>query len=266
MKILMCEPDFYGIEYEINPWMSVDVNADRVKAKEEWKELYKIVTDCMGITVDLVDPVKGLPDMVFTANAGFIQNDIFISANFRYHERKEEEKYFINWFKSSGYNIVEPPIDVLFEGEGDMLVSKNALFGGYRFRSDIKSHEWIGGVLDKEVLSLELTDPRFYHLDTCFCPLPGGEVIYYPAAFDSYAISVINDFFPESKRIEVVQSEANRFACNAVAINDMVVTNAGCAKLKIDLEKIGYSVYQTELSEFIKAGGSAKCLTLIIER
>ncbi|MGR3221168.1 MAG: dimethylarginine dimethylaminohydrolase family protein [Candidatus Anammoxibacter sp.] len=266
MRILMCAPDFYGIEYEINPWMSVEVNADREKANVQWKELRNILTGRMGITVDLIDPVKGLPDMVFTANGGFIRDRIFISANFMYHERKEEEKYFISRFKSLGYNIVEPPIDVLYEGEGDMLVAKNSLFGGYRFRSDIKSHEWIGRILDMEVLSLELTDPRFYHLDTCFCPLPGGEVIYYPAAFDSYAISVINDFFPESKRIEVIQSEAVKFACNAVAVNDMVVTNTGCEKLKIDLEKIGYSVYRTELSEFIKAGGSAKCLTLITER
>ena len=262
MTLLMCSPDYYSIEYEINPWMDMNIEANLVRTREQWNGLYNVLTKDMKICVELIDPVKGSPDMVFTANGGLVRGDLFISANFRYKERKKEEKYFIEWFKSREYIVVVSPENVVFEGEGDMLSSGDTFFAGYRFRSDITSHEWISGKLGIEVLSLELIDPRFYHLDTCFCPLPGGEIVYYPDAFDSYAISVINDRFDDSKQIKVNESDAAMFACNAVAFEDMVVVNAGCDGLKKELELHGYKVFQTDLSEFIKAGGSAKCLTL----
>lgn len=266
LNLLMCRPDFYGVEYEINPWMDRERDCDRAAARRQWDALCGILTQRMGVEVALVTPVDGLPDMVFTANGGFVDGKRFMSANFRYRQRKAEEQYFVQWFQSAGYEIHEPPSETLFEGEGDILRSGRTLFAGYRFRSDIRSHAWISEITGCEVLSLELTDPRFYHLDTCFCPLPGGEIIYYPAAFDSYAVSVINDYFAESRRIEISHGEAVRFGCNAIACNNMVVTNSGCKVLADDLEERGYTVFQTELSEFLKAGGSAKCLSLIIDK
>lgn len=264
MKLLMCPPDFFGIEYEINPWMDINIDADLNRAKKQWQGLYDVLTKDIGVCVEIITPMKGSPDMVFTANGGIIKGNVFISANFRYKERKEEETYFIKWFEAAGFDVTRPPGNVVFEGEGDMLSSGNSYFGGYRFRSDITSHKWVGDFLGVEVLSLELIDPRFYHLDTCFCPLPGGELIYFPGAFDSYAISVIDSVFDKSKQIQVNKKEAGLFACNAVAFEDRVVTNAGCDELKGDLESHGYKVFQTDLSEFIKSGGSAKCLTLWI--
>ncbi len=264
MKLLMCSPEFYGIEYEINPWMDLDIEADLAIARRQWDGLYNVLTKDMKVCVELITPMEGSPDMVFTANGGLISGSQFVSANFRYKERKREENYFLEWFKSCGYSVVKLPGNIVFEGEGDMLSAGDTFFAGYRFRSDIVSHEWISRKLGVEVLSLELINPRFYHLDTCFCPLPGGEIVYYPGAFDSYAVSVIEDRFDQPKQIKVNKREAGLFACNAVPFEDMVVVNAGCDELKKELERHGYKVFQTELSEFIKSGGSAKCLTLRI--
>ena len=266
MKLLMCPPDYYGIEYEINPWMDIKVNAERKKALTQWEDLYNILTKEMGITVELLKPVKGLPDLVFTANGGCILNNTAIVANFCYSQRAKEEKFFLNYFNSSGFKTEKPPDDIIFEGEGDILVSGETIFAGYRFRSDINSHKWISDLLKVQVISLELIDPRFYHLDTCFCPLSGGEILYYPDAFDSYARKVIQSRFPPEKRIEVIKKDALLFSCNAVELDRKIVINAGAKVLQKELEKRGYKVYQTDLSEFIKAGGSAKCLTLYLKR
>ena len=266
MKLLMCPPDFYGIEYEINPWMDTRVNAEKKKALKQWENLYNILTKEMGITVELLRPVKGLPDLVFTANGGFILNDTAIAANFRYSQRAKEEKFFLDYFNSSGFKTVKLPEDIIFEGEGDLLISGETIFAGYRFRSDINSHKWISDFLKVKVISLELINPRFYHLDTCFCPLSGGEILYYPEAFDSYAGKVIQTRFPPEKRIEVLKEDALLFSCNAVEHRKKIVINSGANNLQKELEKRGYKVYRTDLSEFIKAGGSAKCLTLHLKR
>lgn len=266
MKLLMCPPDFYGIEYEINPWMDIKVNAERKKALKQWEDLYNILTGEMGITVELLKPIKGLPDLVFTANGGFIQNNTAIVANFCYSQRAKEEKFFLDYFNSSGFKTVKPPEDIIFEGEGDILVSEETIFAGYRFRSDINSHKWISNLFKLKVISLELIDPRFYHLDTCFCPLSGGEIIYYPDAFDSYAKKVIQSSLPPENIIKVKKKDALLFSCNAVEYKRKIVINAGADDLQRELEKRRYQVYQTNLSEFIKAGGSAKCLTLYLIR
>jgi N-dimethylarginine dimethylaminohydrolase len=266
MKLLMCPPDFYGIEYEINPWMDIKVNAERKKATQQWDDLYRILTEKMGITVELLKPVIGLPDLVFTANGGCILKDTAIVANFCYSQRAKEEKYFLNYFKSSDFKAVKPPDDIVFEGEGDILIADNTIYAGYRFRSNINSHKWISDLLKVKVISLELIDPRFYHLDTCFCPLSGGEILYYPGAFDSYALRVIESQFPAEKRIIVKKEDALLFSCNAVEYKKKIVIHAGTRNIQETLEKRGYRVFQTDLSEFLKAGGSAKCLTLYLER
>ncbi|MBM4050197.1 MAG: amidinotransferase [Planctomycetes bacterium] len=260
--ILMCRPDFYGIEYEINVWMRRSRNADRAMAQRQWGELYATLTEKVGVEVKLMAPVKGLPDLVFTANAGLARGRRFILSNFRHPERQREARHFRAWFAEQGYEVAELPPDLFFEGAGDALFCGDKLFAGYRFRSDIRSHTAIAEVLGCQVLSLELTDPRFYHLDTCFCPLADDEVLYYPPAFDEYGRQVIEANVP--KRIVACEADALRFGCNAVVVGRTVVVNAGCAKLKADLRSAGYQVHDVELSEFMKAGGSAKCLTLMI--
>jgi len=260
--ILMCPPDYFGIEYEINPWMSVQKGSDPERSSAQWQALYRTLLD-LGVGVDLLEPVEGLPDLVFTANAGLVFRDLFIPSRFRYKVRQGETPRFEAWARGRGFQIVDLPEGENFEGAGDALFCGEELFAGYRFRSDVKSHQWIGERLGVEVLPMELIDPRFYHLDTCFCPLSPGVAIYYPGAFDEYGRSVLRDRI--STLVEVRPEEAVFFSCNAVVVGSTVVLNQGAPRLAEDLGRLGYRTRTLDLSEFIKSGGSAKCLTLRID-
>ncbi|MBI3995669.1 MAG: amidinotransferase [Nitrospirae bacterium] len=257
---LMCPPDYYGIEYEINPWMDCRRPADTALAKKQWRALYDQLTTKLGATVELLMPVKGLPDLIFTANAGLVAGTKFIRSNFRFPQRRREIPVFETWFKERGYRILPLPPAACFEGEGDALPVGQTFFAGYRTRSDIQSHQTIGEILGCEVLSLELADPRFYHLDTCFCPLDDRTALYFPDAFDAYGRKVIETSVPEP--IPVAPEDALRFGCNAIVVGTGVVLHAGCDELNRDLRRRGFTVHELDLSEFHKAGGSAKCLVL----
>ena len=259
----MCPPDYYGIEYEINPWMDLRRQADPKMAKRQWESLYDLLKNRLHVRVELIEPVKGLPDMVFTANAGLIFENYFILASLRHPERRGESPHFEKWFKGYGYQVHTLPPDCFFEGAGDGLFLGENLFAGYRIRSDVQAHRIISEILGKRVLSLELVDERFYHLDTCFCPLDADRALYYPLAFDEPAGKVIQQFVP--KPIPVSDADALRFGCNAIVIEENVVLHYGCEELKAMLIGEGFLVHELDFSEFLKAGGSAKCLTLRIE-
>jgi N-dimethylarginine dimethylaminohydrolase len=262
ISLFMCRPDYFGIEYEINPWMSLERQADRGLACEQWEALYEFLRNELRLDVQLIDPRPGLPDMVFTANAGLARGKKFVVANFRNEERRGEVPYYATWFEKEGYLVYNLSSDLYFEGEGDVLFAdETSAFAGYLIRSDVTSHARVAELLNVRIVSLELADPRFYHLDTCFCPLSPGTVVYYPGAFDSYAREVISANFPD--RIEVTQEEAVQFVCNAIVIGKHYIQPAGGrASLRPALEKRGYCVHEFDLSEFIKAGGAAKCLVL----
>jgi N-dimethylarginine dimethylaminohydrolase len=261
-RILMCPPDFYGIEYEINPWMNRQVGSDPAESRRQWEALHDTVRD-LGAIVEQIEPVAGLPDLVFTANAGLIFHNTFVSSQFRFGVRQGETPFFDLWACEHGLEVVTLPPGYHFEGAGDALFCGESLYAGYRFRSDARSHLWIGQRLGVEVLPLELVDPRFYHLDTCFCPLSEDEAIYYPGAFDDYGRSVLADRIPHL--IAVSAEEAVSFSCNAVVVGRTVILNDGAPKLARALQGRGYEVRPLRLTEFIKAGGSAKCLTLRID-
>lgn len=263
-RLLMCQPDFYGIEYEINPWMDRRRGTDSERASQQWVNLKLVLTAELGVEVELVAPVRGLPDMVFTANAGYCEGGLAVLSRFRYPQRAGEEAHFRRWFEEHGFRATPLPEALYFEGEGDILPWRDLLFGGYRLRSDVRSHLALGELLGREALSLELADPRFYHLDTCFCPLDERSAVYFPGAFDSYGQRVLHDRIPDL--IEAPAEEALRFACNAIVLGRQVVMNSGCPSLRRQLEERGCTVHEVELSEFIKAGGSAKCLVMFLDR
>ena len=260
---LMCPPDYYGIEYEINPWMDIHHQADAQQAKRQWQELYDLLKDPLGVKIELIKPVKGLPDMVFTANAGLVFEKQFIVANMRHSERQGESTHFRRWFEEKDYQVHLLAQDHSFEGAGDGLFFGDNLFAGYRIRSDVRAHKIISQMLNVRVLSLELVDERFYHLDTCFCPLDEERVLYYPMAFDEYGRKVIERFVP--KPLPISDMDALKFGCNAVVIQKQVVLHHACEELKTLLRGEGFKVFELDLSEFLKAGGSAKCLTLRID-
>ncbi len=259
-RFLMCPPDYFGIEYEINPWMRLSNQSDPQRARAQWKELYDILTRELGATVELMEPVKGLPDLVFTANAGYVEEDLFISSFFKHRERRGETPYYDAWFRSRGYRIRKLGPDCFFEGMGDALPLGDTVFAGYHRRSEICSHQALSKVIGRRVLSLELADPAFYHLDTCFCPLAAGTALFFPPAFDAYAGTALRESIPDL--LAVSESSARRFACNAVVMAETVVTNTGCDDLEEPLAHRGFGLRMVDLSEFMKSGGSAKCLTL----
>lgn len=261
MRLLLCPPDFYGIEYEINPWMHREHGADRVLASRQWQQLRAQFLE-LGCAVDLIAPQPGLPDMVFTANAGLICGGDAVPSNFRHRERQGEAPHFTRWFAENGFAVRSLPADLVFEGEGDALFCGETLFCGYRYRSDIRSRRQLGEWFRCLTISVELVDERFYHLDTCFCPLPGGGAAWFPPAFDAYGQSAIRQHC--EFLIDVVPEEAIRFACNAVVIGKNVVLSEGCPRLMNELEQRGYRCHPLSMTEFIKSGGSCKCLTLLV--
>jgi N-dimethylarginine dimethylaminohydrolase len=261
-QILMCPPDYYGIQYEINPWMSRQRQSDRPTAAQQWNDLRRAL-EAAGATISLLPPVEGLPDMVFTANAALVYRDRAVMAHFRHPERQGEVAHDEIWLRAAGFGIEHVPNDLHFEGAGDALFCGDTLFAGYRIRSAARGHQQIGEMLGCRVIPLELIDPYYYHLDTCFCPLAPGEAIYFPPAFDRYGRDALAAHVPSL--IAVDEIEAQRFACNAVVVGRTVVTNAGCPKLHAQLREHGYQPRETPLDEFVKAGGSAKCLTLRLD-
>lgn len=263
LRFLMCAPDHYDVDYVINPWMEGNVHkSSQERAVEQWRELHHIIKD--HAIVDLVAPQKGVPDMVFTANAGLVLGDTVVLSRFYHKERQGEEPFFKQWFEEQGYTVHELPKDLPFEGAGDALLDREGrwLWAGYGFRSELDSHPYLAKWLDIEVLSLRLMDERFYHLDTCFCPLTGGYLLYYPPAFDAYSNRLIEMRVPAAKRIAVGETDAAHFACNAVNIEHTIILNKATGELKQRLAEVGFQVIETPLTEFLKAGGAAKCLTL----
>ncbi len=260
--ILMCPPDYYGIEYEINPWMSRSQQSDPKIACQQWEALKQLLQS-LNAKIELLTPVKGLPDLVFTANAGLIWKDRVFLSLFRHEARQGETPVDQDWFQNAGFETIEMPDEYFFEGAGDALFCGETLFAGYLIRSDVRALQWTAEKMNCRVIPLQLVDEFYYHLDTCFCPLSPTEAIYYPPAFDEYAQQALKEHVPHL--IPVVEKEAQRFACNAVVLDKSVVLNTGCPQLEKDLNQRGYSTYRTPLDEFIKAGGSAKCLTLRLD-
>jgi lysine-ketoglutarate reductase/saccharopine dehydrogenase-like protein (TIGR00300 family) len=263
IRFLMCSPDRYDVDYVINPWMEGNIHkSSPEKAMKQWQQLYHIIKE--RAIVDLVNPEAGWPDMVFTANAGLVLGDNVVLSRFFHKERQGEEPYFKQWFESQGYKVYELPKDLPFEGAGDALLDREgcSLWAGYGFRSELDSHPYLAKWLDIEVLSLRLMDDRFYHLDTCFCPLNDGYLLYYPPAFDAYSNRLIEMRIPAEKRIAVEEVDAVKFACNAVNIDKIVIFNQATDSLKQRLGEVGFTAIETPLTEFLKAGGAAKCLTL----
>jgi N-dimethylarginine dimethylaminohydrolase len=268
-RLLVCPPDYFSVEYEINPWMRLSNKVHPQRAREQWRGLMQALENDIGVILERMAPVPGLPDMVFTANAGVVCGRRAVPSRFRHPERQREETHFEAWFREHGYEVEKLEGDLYFEGAGDLLGFSEAVrgtwFGGYRQRSDIRAYVWLSKLFGREIIPVELVDSRFYHLDTCFCPLSGGELLYYPPAFDSYAQTVIADRIDEKRRLVVTEPDALRFACNAVCVGKHVVLPAGCPQTVAMLEAQGYEPHPLPLDEFMKAGGSAKCLTLALD-
>ncbi len=266
-SFLLCPPRFYGVEYVINPWMEGNVGrVDPNRAAAQWADLRRQLE--ARASVELLEPQAGLPDMPFVANAGLVLGDVFVPARFRFAERKGEEDHFLAWAQRASLAVVEPPPGASFEGEGDALFQPGEvlLWAGYGVRSSLHAYPAIGDALDVEIVPLHLIDERFYHLDTCFCPLPGGGVVYYPDAFDRDSQDRIRRRVPADKRIEVSKEDARGFACNAIVAAGAYIANHIGPELRARLARCGFEAIVCPLDEFMLAGGAAKCLVLHTDR
>ena len=262
-RFLMCAPRHFEVAYVINPWMEGNIaRGSNPAATAQWQALLALLRRYAD--VDCISAEPGVPDLVFTANAGLVLGRQVLLSAFRHAERQPEEAYFSRWFSRHGFEVLTLPAGVYFEGAGDALFDRRLpiLWMGHGHRTDEAAAAFIASLFDVDVVPLQLGDPHFYHLDTCLCPLEGGALLYYPDAFDRASQERIAALVPPELRIAVDAVDAAAFACNAVNCGRHVVMNQASGALARTLAALGYQLHQTPLSEFMKAGGSAKCLTL----
>ncbi|MBI2862349.1 MAG: hypothetical protein HYX89_05990, partial [Chloroflexi bacterium] len=229
-------------------------------AEQQWATLRQVYEEQLGVMVETIDPGVDLPDMVFTANGGLVYGDRFLASRFRYPQRRPEAPRFAAWFQARGYQVFWPPEGAYFEGAGEARFCGELLLAGHGFRSSRESHKFLAQALSCSVLSLELVDPRFYHLDLALSVLDDETVVFYPGAISQESQRALREAVPRT--IAIGEEEAMAFACNAVAIDGTMVMSSGASRLPHLLQEMGYRVIEVEVSEFVKAGGGVRCLTL----
>ena len=261
-RYLMCPPEHFGVLYEINPWMHREVSVDRDRAMSQWQGL-RSALEAAGAVVDLLPAPEGVPDIVFTANAGLVNGRQFIPSRFRHPERAAEVPYDVEWFASHGFTVDWLPEGVSHEGAGDALPFRETLVSGYRIRSDAASHPYISRLTGAAVRSVELVDERFYHLDITFCPLDSQRAMVWPGAWDAYGQRVMAALVPEP--LVLRPDEAVSFCANSVVVGSSVVMPVCPVRVGRQLEAWGFEVVVCPVDEFLKAGGGCRCLTLALD-
>jgi N-dimethylarginine dimethylaminohydrolase len=255
---LMCPPKYFTVTYSINPWMRPDQPTDTDRAMRQWGQLHQVYLE-LGHTVRIIDPVPGLPDMVFAANGATVIRGKVLGAKFRFAEREAEAGAYLDWFYADGYRDVHPA-QLINEGEGDILFTGRALFAAHGFRTDLAAHAQLEETFGVPVISVRLVDPRFYHLDTAMCVLDSGTAAYYPAAFDDAGRAALAAHFAEL--IEASDSDAEVLGLNAVSDGRHVVLPVQATGLAAKLAAHGFEPIGVDLSELRKSGGGPKCCTL----
>jgi len=260
---LMCEPVHYTVSYEINPWMDKSRFTDAELAVRQWRTLRDTYLD-LGHTVETIDPIPGLPDMVYAANGATMVDGVVYSARFRYPERAAEGPAYQKWFADRGY--VTHTAAETNEGEGDLLAVGDLILAGTGFRTDRAAHAEAQELFGRPVVSLELVDPHYYHLDTALAVLSSDpahpQVAYYPPAFSAGSRAVLRQLFPDA--LVATEQDARSLGLNAVSDGAHVVVAPGATDLAAALRERGYTPIPVDTSELLKGGGGAKCCTLEI--
>jgi len=259
---LMCPPSFFDVTYAINPWMRPGAAIDLALAMRQWQAL-RATHESLGHCVSLIDPVPGLPDMVFAANGATVIDGVVLGVRFRYPQRAAEADAYLSWFRAHGYRDVRES-SAVNEGEGDILAAGPAVLAGYGFRSDEACAAEVAAVFGRRVVPLRLTDSRYYHLDTAVCVLDETTAMYYPAAFDDAGRAALASVFEEL--IEAKDEDAEVLGLNAVSDGRHVVLAAQARSLARSLSARGFTPVPVDMSELLKAGGGAKCCTLELRR
>jgi N-dimethylarginine dimethylaminohydrolase len=261
-RYLMCEPRYFAVRYAINPWMDPTLPVDRGLAVRQWHDLADTYRR-LGHRVTTIEPVEALPDMVFAANGATVAGGRVYGARFRYPQRSAEAAVYLDWFRRAGYAVHEA--EQVNEGEGDLLVAGRRLLAGTGFRTTRAAHAEAARVLRLPVVTLELVDPRYYHLDTALCVLGGTDstdIAYFPAAFSSRSRDVLRALFPAALLAD--EADAAVLGLNAVSDGLHVVLPSQARGLAEQLRARGYRPIPVDISELRKAGGGPKCCTLVL--
>ena len=266
--VLMCRPEHFTVVYRINPWMDPHLPTDTALAVRQWEVLYNTYLG-LGFDVELIDPIAGLPDMVYAANGGFVIDNIAYGASFTYAERQPEGPAYMDWFRDNGFEVRTPAN--INEGEGDFLLVGDAILAGTGFRSASNSHQEIGEIYGREVVTLNLINPSFYHLDTAIAvldPAPAaGEqpnIAYLPSAFDEASLAILRERFPDA--ILVTEEDAAVLGLNSFSDGYNVVIASRAVDFERQLRERGYNPIGVDLSELLLGGGGVKCCTLELRR
>ncbi|OBJ46621.1 dimethylargininase [Mycobacterium colombiense] len=256
-RYAMTPPAFFAVEYAINPWMDITAPVDVCLAQAQWESLRETYVR-LGHRVDVIEPVSGLPDMVYAANGGFVAHDVAIVARFRFAQRAGESRAYARWMSSLGYRPVHTRH--VNEGQGDLLKVGDIVLAGWGFRTDRRAHAEISAVLRAPVISLELVDPRFYHLDTALAVLDDRTIAFYPPAFSADAQEQLSALFPDA--IIADTADAYVLGLNVVSDGLHVVLPSAATGFAAQLRRAGFEPIGVDLSELLKGGGSVKCCTL----
>ena len=255
---LMCRPTYFAVEYSINPWMDPGVEVDRDRAVRQWETLRELYRQ-LGHRVSEIAPIEGLPDMVFAANGGLVVDGRVHGARFAGAERTPEGPAYLDWFRKAGYTEIREP-KYVNEGEGDFVVLDEVVLAATGFRTEAAAHQEAERFLGRPVITLQLVDPRFYHLDTALFALSGKQIVYHPGAFSAGSRRVLRALYPEAP--QATEDDAAALGLNAVSDGHNVVLAAEATGLADHLRALGHAVHPVELDELRKAGGGAKCCTL----
>jgi len=254
---LMCPPDYFTVQYAINPWMNPGDPVDLPLAKRQWEQL-RATYISLGHTVRTIDPVPGLPDMVFAANGATVIGGTVLGSLFKHQERHAEGSAYMDWFRRNGYRVVEPTF--VNEGEGDIMFAGESIIAGYGIRSEHAVGAQAEASFGLPVMSVRLVDPRFYHLDTALIVLDENTAAYYPPAFDEAGQAALAARFGEL--IEAKAADAEALGLNGLSDGRNVVMPVQAQELAGDISAAGFTVVPVDMSEFKKAGGGPKCCTL----
>lgn len=256
-RFLMCRPEHFDVAYRINPWMDLAVPVDRERAIEQWDALVATYRS-LGHEVELVAPEEGLPDMVFTANAGLVLDGKAYLARFRHEQRWGEERHFGAWFREHGYEVLVP--QQVNEGEGDLRIVGDVILAGSELRTSPRAHAEVQKLFDREVVTLELVDPSYYHLDTALAVLDRRTIAYLPGAFSERSQALLAERFPDA--LIATPDDAAVLGLNATSDGANVVLPHEATGLAAQLEQAGFHPIGVDVSELLKAGGGPKCCTL----
>jgi N-dimethylarginine dimethylaminohydrolase len=259
--VLMCRPKYFTVVYRINPWMDPQLPTDTSLALTQWEQLYRTYLD-LGYDVQLIDAIEGLPDMVYAANGGFVIDNIAYGASFTYPERQPEGPAYMEWFRSQGFDVREP--QSVNEGEGDFLLVGDRILAGTGFRSASNSHEEVAELFGREVVTLRLVNPSFYHLDTAVAVLDDSNIAYLESAFDEESLATLRSLYPDA--ILATEEDAAVLGLNSFSDGYNVIIASRANDFARQLRERGYNPIGVDLSELLLGGGGVKCCTLELRR